>query len=376
MNEELTLDVETGRFEDRNNAYSRNGELVSIHAYNGEQASSYRPDDRDAVKRHIEDASLLIFFNGKFDLAFLRKEGCLPDKLPQVWDVQLAHFLLARQSTRMPSLDSVLEYHGLPLKIDVVKTEYWDKNIETRDRPWPILCEYGEGDVIRTYDVYKIQLELFKQRPNLFKLFQLQCQDLVVLHEMEWNGLKYNSEKCKEKSSELQLAIDTIVRELSSLYAGIPLNFNSNQQLSAYLYGGVIRETKRELVGFYKTGQKIGEPRYKLVEVEHQLPRLVQPLKGTEMQAEGVFATDEATLKKLKGAKEQVSLLLKLAKLSKLKETYYEGMNKLNEEMNWPKDELHPTYHQVVAATGRLSSAKPNGQNMSGEFLQMLETRF
>lgn len=372
----LSVDTETGRFENRNNPYSSVGELVSIHTYNGATSNSYRCNEPGSLSKEIEQASLLIGFNFKFDLAFLRKEKLLSESLPPVWDVQLAHFLLSRQQSRMPSLDSVLEYYNIPLKLDVVKTEYWEKGIETRDVPWPILSEYGEGDVIKTYQAYLRQLEDFRDKPKLLRLFKLQCQDLVVLHEMEWNGLKYNSNKCKETSEKLQIEIDTIVRELSCLYPDVPINFNSNDQLSAYLYGGCIRQEQREIIGFYKTGDKIGQPRYRVAEVEHILPRLVEPLKGSAMKKEGIFATDEATLKKLKGAPEITEKLLRLAKLSKLKETYYEGMNKLNTTMQWPQDTLHPNYNQCVASTGRLSSSKPNGQNMSGEFLAMLETRY
>lgn len=378
----LVVDTETGRFEDRNNAYSKNSELVSVHSYTPETHSSIRvshssgTDPPEPIKQQIEKAKLLIGFNFKFDLAFLRKASLLPEQLPDIWDVQLAHFLLSRQQSRMPSLNQVLEHYGLPLKYDIVKTEYWDKGIETSDVPWSILSEYGEYDCFGTYQAFLKQQEEFKQKPQLYRLFRLQCKDLLVLHEMEWNGLKYNSEQCKETSEKLQIEIKAIEQQLSERVPGIPINYNSNDQLSAYLYGGVIKQEVRRVVGFYKTGSKTGQPRYKVEEVEHVVPRLVEPLKGSEMAKPGIFSTDENTLKKLKGGKEEVALLLKLAKLSKLKETYYEGMNKLNNEMNWPKDMLHGNYNQCVAQTGRLSSSKPNQQNLSGDFLKMMESRY
>lgn len=370
----LVIDTETGRFGSKNNAYSSDGELVSIHSFDGKNSKGYQA--KDFTSFTLKGVKTLILFNGKFDLAFLRKFSLLPEQLPTIWDVQLAHFLLSRQQSRMPSLNQVLEHYGLPQKLDVVKTEYWDRGIETRDVPWDILKEYGNYDCYGTYQAFLRQQEQFKQKPQLYKLFQLQCKDLLVLHEMEWNGLKYNSEQCKETSEKLQIEIKAIEQQLGSRYPSIPLNFNSNSQLSAYLYGGSIKQEVRTIAGFYKTGPKTGMPRYKIEEVEHTLPMLVEPLKGSEMQKEGVYSTDEATLKKLKGAKETVDLLLKLAKLSKLKETYYDGMNKLNNKMNWPKDMLHGNYNQCVALTGRLSSSKPNQQNLSGDFLKMMETRY
>lgn len=364
------MDVEASTFA-KGNPYSMKGKLVSIHTYDQSGAKSYQPwqykDEWDNV--------LCIGFNLKFDLAWLHRNG---NKLPtKVWDVQLAHFLLSRQSAQFPSLNEVLEHYGFPLKFDKVKEEYWNKGIDTDEVPWEILCEYGEYDCEGTYNCYLKQREEFSTRPGLYKLFKLQCQDLLVLREMECNGLKYNNKRCEELSDQLQTKIDDLNKHLGDVYPGIPINFSSNDQLSAFLYGGTIAEECREVVGFYKTGAKIGQPRYRVNIVEHTLPQLVKPLPRSEMKKEGVYATDEGTLKKLRGtkkAKECIAWLLELAKLEKLNGTYYKGLNKLNVEMAWPEGQLHPTYNQCTAKTGRLSSARPNGQNLSGDVLEILES--
>lgn len=364
------FDAETSTYA-KGNAYSRKGKLVSIHTYNGEEAKSYRPEDFE------EDwiGCLGVVFNGKFDVAWLRRNG---NKLPErVWDVQLAHFLLSGQLSPYPSLDEVLTHYGLPLKHNVVKEEYWKRGIDTDQVPWDILCEYGEYDCIGPYNCFLKQRAELRERPLLYRLFLLQCQDLLVLQEMEHNGLKYNNKKCEEKSDELQKKIDGLNEQLSSVYPGIPINFSSNDQLSAFLYGGTIAEELREVIGFYKTGVKIGHPRFRVSIQEHILPQLVKPLPRSEMKREGVYATDEGTLKKLRGtkkAKEVIGYILELAKLEKLNGTYYKGLNKLVTEMDWEEGTLHPTYNQCNAKTGRLSSAKPNGQNLSGEILEVFES--
>lgn len=366
------VDVETSIFA-KGNPYSRKGKLVSIHTYDGSKACSYEPEDID----DDWDGVLGVGFNFKFDCAWLRRNG---NKLPErVWDVQLAHFLLNGQLTPYPSLDEVLTHYGLPLKYDVVKEEYWKKGIDTDQVPWPVLCEYGEYDCIGTYNCFLKQREEFRKKPLLYRLFLLQCQDLLVLQEMEHNGLKYNNKKCEEKSDELQKKINLLNEQLSSVYPGVPINFSSNDQLSAFLYGGTVTEEVREVIGFYKTGAKIGFPRFRVILQEHVLPQLVKPLPRSEMKKPGVYATDEGTLKKLRGtkkAKECVQWLLELAKLEKLNGTYYKGLNKLVEEMDWEEGTLHPTYNQTNAKTGRLSSAKPNGQNMSGEILEVFESMY
>jgi DNA polymerase-1 len=103
----------------------------------------------------------------------------------------------------------------------------------------------------------------------------------------------------------------------------------------------------------------------------------VNPLPKSELLKEGKFATDEATLRKLKGpaAKKYVSVLLKYAELEKLIGTYYEGIPKLNKEMHWPKGMIHGQFNQVVAKTGRLSSSKPNLQNFAGDVEDIFITR-
>jgi DNA polymerase-1 len=328
------------------------------------------------VQGAVDIADLLIFFNGKFDIAWLRKAGIkFGDK--RIYDVQLAHFYLTFQKHKLPSLDEVLEYYKLPPKLSVVEQEYWKKGIQTDEIPWDVLCEYGEADVEKTYQCYLRQMEDFKKYPKLYTLFKLGCQDLMVLQEMEWNGLKYDNEKCIEKSKELQVPIQQLTSKLAGVYPEIPINFNSPDQLSAFLYGGTVKEEKKELAGFYgPKAVKAGQAKYKNVTVEHQLPQIFAPLQKTES---GSYSTDEATLKKLKKTAKNkwiIETLLELAKLDKLDGTYYKGINKINETMCWPAGMLHGQYNQCIAQTGRLSSSKPNLQNLSGEALDIFVSRF
>ncbi len=376
---ELVLDVETTT-SNNGNPFDQNNRLVSIHSYyEGKSDSWYVLDgveSIDSLVELIDKASIIIGFNFKFDFHWLRKYG-LDLSGKKFWDCQLAEFLLSNQQKRYPSLDEALENYRLPLKLDIVKKEYWAKGINTDKIPWEILKEYGEWDCISTYKVYQQQKELLHGKQ--LQLFKLDCQDMVVIQEMEWNGLRYDNKLCEKKSKDLQEQIKNILTELSLIYPDIPINFGSTDQLSAFLYGGVIKEEKRELIGHYKSGKKLGEPRYRIHTIEHQLPRLVNPLPRSGLKKEGLFATDESTLKKLKGSqkvKEIINKLLSLSKLEKLNGTYYEGMNKINKEMNWPEGFLHGQFNQVVAATGRLSSSKPNLQNMSSECLDIFVSRY
>lgn len=520
----LACDVETLTYAS-GNPYSSCAKLVSIHATDGEQCWSFKPEQKDEIQHLFNKASTIVWFNGKFDIAHLRKLDLVFPKTH--YDVQLAHFYITNQSAKFPSLEGVAEFYNVPGKIDLIKEEYWEnkcschvslvkrllstmlkvnvghvtpvsmntpiellellektsyekqiqyatnflksKNVsavlqilrtrlikinstnaintsypltstmllwleqavkcvenlkslyvsttatlpvkleeccvdtvmqllvmlkntngwlehsnictptpvDTDKVPWDILCEYGEQDVKLTLQLYHKQQEHWNSHPQKHKLFKLACMDLLVLQEMEHNGLFYNEELCYQKSEQLQKDIKQLTDKLSNVYPNIPINFNSSQQLSSFLYGGPIVTESKELIGFYKGGQKAGQPKYKNVEMVHQLPRLFKPLPKSEMAKEGVFSTSEPTLQKLKGKHyPYVKMLLELAKLTKLDETYYKGLTKLNKEMMWPTNYLHGQFNQCIAVTGRLSSSKPNLQNLSNDSLDIFTSRY
>src|SRR5690349_8826201 len=53
------------------------------------------------IRQLIESADLLVLFNGKFDLHWIRKY--IPDiQFPKVWDTALAEFILSAQRNPMP----------------------------------------------------------------------------------------------------------------------------------------------------------------------------------------------------------------------------------------------------------------------------------
>jgi hypothetical protein len=70
-------------------------------------------------------AEILVGFNIKFDLHWLRKYG-INFVGKRVWDCQLVHFILTGQQDTYPSLNSVAAYYDLGSKLDVVATEYWN----------------------------------------------------------------------------------------------------------------------------------------------------------------------------------------------------------------------------------------------------------
>jgi len=370
----LTFDYETNTFA-KGNPHSLQGKAVCLGYKDNSPPTECAFDLSILDLTYFTYFDLVIAFNAKFDLLWNKKLGFEPPKA--VWCVQLAEYMLDRQKP-YPSLEETAKKYGLSSKLDVVKLEYWDKGVDTEDVPKEILSAYCIQDVDLTYQIYQLQRKQFELRPALYRLFKLACQDLLTLVEMEWNGLKYDEQLCKDRVADCQALRDNVLSLLSAVYPGVPLNFGSNDQLSAFLYGGTIVETIKQADGFYKSGAKKGQVKYVNKDIEHTLPRMVQPLPKSEMGKENVFSTAEGTLKKLKGpfAKKYIPLIQQLSKVDKLIGTYYEGLPALNKEMDWEQGYLFPSYNQCVTQTGRLSSSKPNGQNLAGDVSDIIVSRY
>lgn len=371
----IALDTETTTYS-KGNCYDSRNELVcwSWANANGAGASQWYECEEDFVQEKINSSDLVIGFNFKFDVAWLRKMGVDFEGV-KVWDCQIAEFIISHQLLKFPSLNDTCVRYSVPTKLDVVKTEYWDKGLDTRDVPWPILREYAAHDAAVTLQVYHKQLEVMS--PAQTKLCKLMSQDMLVLQEMEQNGIIYDEELCLERSEEMGVETEKLKQKLSAFYPNIPINFNSGDDLSSFLYGGTIVETIKVHDGFYKTGAKKGLPKMKNTTVEHHLPALFTPIKGTALAKEGYYETNEGCLKKLTGKnKPVVAVLLDLARHEKINGTYYKGLPKLNEEMHWSKGKLHGQLNQTLAVSGRLSSSKPNQQNFATEIQDIFVSEY
>lgn len=346
------------------------------HLFDVEYSDS--PCDVDSIQDILRNSVLLVGFNIKFDLHWIKKYGLSFDTC-RIWDCQLVHFILTGQTESYPSLNDVAAYYNLGTKLDVVASDYWDRDIDTPLVPRDILEEYLIGDLVLTEQVYLKQVEELERRQGLKRLVSLHNQDLLVLQEMEYNGLLFDYVKSEELADATDKDIEEIDAILSSFVSCSEFNYNSNDHLSCLLYGGSITLRRQEECGVFKTGERKGQTKYKWVDYDVDFPRLVKPLKGSELAKEGYYSTDEQTLRSLSGnkkAKEIIELLLKRAELSKRVSTYYRGLLKLQDTMNWKKGNIHGQLNQCVARTGRLSSSRPNLQNFDGGIKVLFYSRF
>lgn len=329
----------------------------------------------------ITGCKLIVGFNLKFDFHWLRRYGIQSFQEKKCWDAQTFEYLVSRQRESYPSLGRSSKARGVPsTKMDVVKTEYWEKGIDTDQVPLSTLTAYLRTDVEElTKPLYVAQEQIYKTLPERMQtLFALACQDLIVLQEMEWNGLPYDIKASLEEGKKLEERLRQIDDDLCGLASFHGCNWNSPDHLSAILYGGSIKEEFKEPYIFkYVDGRQVEKIRR--ATREHVFPPLVEPIKNTELKKEGFWSTDEATLKKLRGSvkvQQIVSLLLERAKIDKLKGTYFEGFPKKHDEMLWEPDVLHGQLNQCVTTTGRLASSGPNQQNIPEPIRGIIKTRF
>ena len=157
-----------------------------------------------------------------------------------------------------------------------------------------------------------------------------------VLAAMEFAGIKVDSVRLKDLSKEIELKLSEIE---ASIYAsaGTEFNINSPKQLSAILF------------------EKIG----------------LRPVKKTKTG----FSTNEEVLRRLAREHEIPERILSYRSLTKLKSTYVDAIGAL---VNPATGRVHTSFNQTVTATGRLSSSRPNLQNIpvKGEYAARVRGAF
>jgi DNA polymerase-1 len=183
---------------------------------------------------------------------------------------------------------------------------------------------YAAEDADMTLRLHQVLWPRLEGEPALRRLFEeLEMPLLAVLGDMERAGVKVDVAMLAHQSEELSRRMQAVELEAHEL-AGEAFNLGSPKQIQAILYD------------------------------KQQLPVLAKTPKGAPSTAESVLqelALDYPLPKRI----------LEYRSLSKLKSTY---TDKLPQQVNPDSGRVHTSYHQAVAATGRLSSSDPNLQNI------------
>lgn len=407
MKKVLVLDVESTT-KAKGHPFHRDNKLCLVGLYDGTTYYEFDIEYTDSpygsalkdIKRLIESCDLLVGVNIKFDLHWIRRY--IHDiKFPTIFDCQLCAFILDCQQSPYPSLDKICNLYGILGKSGNPVHELWDQGYDTPNIDRAILSEYLKGDCTKTYEVYLKQQQAIK--PEQQSLIKLHNQDLLVLEEMEFNGMPFDKTTCKCLNDQYSKELESINDLLKHFYPRSDFNPGSNHQLSILLYGGNLEydcqvSTVRTLKsGEIKVGSKKGTG-YQSVkgffkpkkEWEFKATAKMQDydlvLANKRRQADGkkllqrIYSTDAEALQSLKAqakskeAKDLIDLLTRQAYLEKLQSTYTAGYLKLVEQYGWDDQRLHGQFNQCVAITGRLSSSNPNLQNIAKEVKQIFRS--
>lgn len=160
--------------------------------------------------------------------------------------------------------------------------------------------------------------------PRLQTLFEdIEIPLVPVLSAMERTGVLVDPQRLRDQSREITQRLFELEQEAHRL-AGQKFNLGSPKQLQEILFGQL-------------------------------------KLPVTEKTPTGQPSTGESVLQELALDFPLPKVILEHRALSKLKSTY---TDKLPSQINPHTGRVHTSYHQAVAATGRLSSSDPNLQNI------------
>lgn len=326
----------------------------------------------------VEDDYIFIGHNFKFDMHWIYRE--IPDlywliKRNTIWDTQVVEYMLSAQTKLYPSLDETAPKYGGTTKPDLIKAA-WEQGVQTETMDKNALSDYLLGDLENTFKVYKGQVEKAK-KVGMDKLIPAIMRGTQAITDMEINGLKIDTNSMDALQEVLQEEYDLLhnraLHILKDFYRLIPspfINLDSTLWLQAILYGGKVSYVEKEQIGFYKSGKKKGEKKYRNVEVEKTLDPIINFTPLQEWANAKGFSTKEEALKIIRNQLEAegqdfefVDILLRLRWLTKQINTYCQGMK----ELIFPGDIIHHNLNQCATATGRLSGTNPNLQNIPSE---------
>ena len=188
------------------------------------------------------------------------------------------------------------------------------------DEAMPYACE----DVIVTNELNKLLDHKLERYPKLMALYQnIELPLIEIMLKLERNGALVDELSLFNQQVRIKAEMNIIQAQAFEI-AGDEFNLESPKQIQQILFS-------EEGFG-------------------------LEPKKKT---AKGQPSTNEEALKLLDHP--LVDLIMSYRTLTKLNSTYLEALPK---QINRNTGRLHTSYHQAVTATGRLSSSKPNFQNI------------
>ena len=234
------------------------------------------------------------------------------------FDTMIAESLISpeKNSYKLDDLaKDYLDYSMIPIE-NLIGPK---SNQITMDKvPLKDICFYACEDADIVYQLYKIQSKILKNR-NLEKIFyDVEIPLIKVLVDIEYNGVFVDKLIINNLCENLNIEISSLKSKIHQI-SNKEFNINSPKQLSEVLFDDL------KLKMFKKR------------------------------------STSHDVLKKLIDHHPIAEYLLSYRHLNKLVNTY---LDKLPTFINPITNRIHTSFHQAITSTGRLSSTKPNFQNI------------
>ncbi|HKK88829.1 MAG TPA: DNA polymerase I [Saprospiraceae bacterium] len=299
------------------------GEAYYLPVPDGEKAAK---DAVAPIKAFLEDDEKeKIGQNLKYDIMVLKNVDIHVGG--HFWDTMLMHYLLepGLRHNMNYLAESYLNYKPKSIEDLIGKKSKKKKQGSMRDVPIDEVVEYAGEDADITLQLYDHLRPALEKEKGLFKLYHDVEEPLIqVLADMEYEGIRLDTEFLREYASELQEQITDIEKKIYEL-SGTQFNISSPKQVGEILFD-----------------------------------KLNIPYRWKKTKS-GQYSTSEEKLDELRDKHEIIPLILKHRMMRKLLSTYVEPLPQL---VSSKTGRVHTHFNQALTATGRLSSNNPNVQNI------------
>lgn len=264
------------------------------------------------------DSTVVVSHDVKREIILLRREGVIFSA--PYFDTGIAHYLLEPEMNHaLPRLAAaMLAYHTLDYDNESrlsKKGEMLPAGDEAKR-----LCEVADV----TLRLHSPLIDRIDSEGLRHLMDDIELPLISVLADMEWTGVRIDVHALAELQRRFSTQLRTMEEEAYRL-AGTKFNIASPSQVGEVLFGRLQLDPKA---------------------------------KRTK---KGGYSTTEEILDKYRDAHPLVGLILDIRGLRKLLTTYIEALPAM---INPATGKIHTTYNQTVTATGRISSANPNLQNI------------
>jgi len=372
------FDTETDLIDKTKSVMAHPPELVLGVFYCGNNAK-FTSFYTSVVAKILNTYRIVVGHNLPFDL---RVVGAEIDKYTVYWDTAVVEYEITGQHHTYPTLQSLADKY-LPGRVkEEVVSEMIKAGVSPKDISKELLETYCKVDVEITKDIFHKQIEYVASH---FSKKQLN----LLLQRLKFRAVTYTMsvEGLALDGNMLDGAINAMKDELENLEVWLKgtmylylvhmkyedINVNSLDQIRTVIYGGSYKVIRDEPTGeYYKTGVRAGQPKTKKVTETVELTP-TNSLTAGYVYAHRVAKVDEPGLlevrnvldkaRRAKACVEFIDKLLEYRNINKNLSTYFEGYRNVGNRIG-DTVYVHTEYKHTGTPTGRISSTKPNVQNL------------